>query len=307
MADILDLQAEIISRALSALQEQISEVTYLEIASLAESGDFLTEGKLQALLVKAAAAQATNAQIESVTAQGIRGIRGPITFALHGKSLLLHGDNGTGKSSLDRALRWALLDEDVPSTDAAYSTEESYRRHIAVPPDYPKVAVTFVGGSSIAVEIGKVTTEKDGAQLRAAFKAASPFLRRSELLEVLSSRPTERFQYFESFLGLSKVDHLIEGLASKKAASEGRRTQIGAKRDLAIGTSSALIPPGYGKPETAAELEQLALTWIGDLKIETASQTTADLAKTLREQAAAAAKGDNDRKRARLEQLLPTT
>ena len=242
--------------------------------------------------------------IDSLRVQGVRGIRGPITLSLAGKSLLLHGDNGTGKSSLDRALRWALLDEGAPTADAPFTTEESYRRHIEVAADYPSVRVTFTDGSLVEVAAGSVSTQKDGAALRAAFRAATPFLRRTELLDVLSSRPTDRFRYFESFLGLGRIDQFIAGLAAKRATAEGRRTHLAARRDSAVGPLAALIPHTYPRPAHAGDLEAVALRWIQDLGIDTSSQTIPPLALTLREQADAASRGDTAKKRARLEQLL---
>jgi predicted ATPase len=47
-------------------------------------------------------------KIQQVEIAGVRGIRSSITLPLEGRSLLLHGDNGTGKSSVERALRWAV-------------------------------------------------------------------------------------------------------------------------------------------------------------------------------------------------------
>ena len=98
-----------------------------------------------------------------------------------------------------------------------------------------------------------MSTARDGAQIRAAFKVASPFLRRSELLEVLSSRPTDRFQYFESFLGIEKVDRVIDGLTIKRAATEGRITQLAARSDAALGTLFTLLPSTYQRPGNARE------------------------------------------------------
>jgi len=73
--------------------------------------------------------------IDSIRIQGIRGIREPIDISVEGKSLLLHGPNGSGKSSVERALRWVLIDEEEPTDEEPFTTESSYRRHVAVAPD----------------------------------------------------------------------------------------------------------------------------------------------------------------------------
>lgn len=92
--------------------------------------------------------------IKAISIRAIRGIRHEITLPLDGKSWLVHGDNGTGKSSIERALRWALLGAEGPSSEKALSTEASCRRHSLDAFDF--VIVTFLN-------IGKFFGKNDGS------------------------------------------------------------------------------------------------------------------------------------------------
>jgi energy-coupling factor transporter ATP-binding protein EcfA2 len=242
--------------------------------------------------------------IDAVSVRGVRGIRETVHFYLNGQSLLVHGDNGTGKSSLERALRWALLGQEEPTSDAAHSTAESYRRHVEVAPDFPEVKVVFTDDSSIEVRHGAISTTGRGAQLRDAFKRASPFLRRSELLDVLSSRPVDRFQYFESFLGLERIDTLLSDLGSRRNSATARRDSLATRFENSLGPIVALLPPGHGRPASVRELDAAARAWANALRLSTASEPIDQIAKSVADIVAAAASGDTDRRRARIEQAI---
>lgn len=244
--------------------------------------------------------------IRSVTIQGVRGIRTPLTFVLDGQSFLLHGDNGTGKSSFERGLRWVLTGEGEPTPDEAFTTEESFRRHIEVKVDYPAVTVTLMDGSTVSVTNTGVSSTGKGAAFRAASRLARPFLRRAELLNVLTSKPAERFAYFESFLALEKVDATITELAGTKASLEARRTQLTQKLSGALEPIRALLPTGGKQPESLAEVLAEAASFAKSLHLQVEGQSYEAIAAIAAEAADAAARGDTARTRGRLEQFLVT-
>jgi len=49
---------------------------------------------------------AIKTKINSITIKGIRGAKDSLELPLKGKSIVLYGDNGTGKSSISDALEW---------------------------------------------------------------------------------------------------------------------------------------------------------------------------------------------------------
>ena len=198
--------------------------------------------------------------IKTITIRGIRGIRHDLTLELEGKSLLLLGDNGTGKSSIERALRWALLGEEEPGLAAGLDTEESARRNVMVDPDEPQATIHFIGGGSVTVTPGMVASDEKGMQQRAACQRGMPFLRRSELLNVLISRPVDRFQYFESFLGLDAVDQLIDRLTKERASLERRMTDLAGQLTGHVEALKPLLPlEQQSRVDSVDELEVAAI------------------------------------------------
>lgn len=231
--------------------------------------------------------------IKGVSIRAVRGIRHEITLPLEGKSWLVHGDNGTGKSSIERALRWALLGTEEPSSEKSLSTEASCRRHILEAGDSPKVIVSLEGGGTIEVGPASVKADDAGNAFRNSCCQGNPFLRRLELLEFLNSKPVDRFRYLDSFLDLVVVDDALQKLSDK----EKELGRVVTKSDQAI--QSALTNLGNRLPTdlkpTALLLSdyQLAAVRLGIrlslLKSETATWEELSQART---QAELLGKGD---------------
>ncbi len=239
-------------------------------------------------------------KVDEIKVRGVRGIRSEISLKLGGRSLLLHGDNGTGKSSVERALRWALLGEEEPTDEAPYTSESSFRRHVLVAADEPRVQVTFKGGGSIEVSPGNSASDRSGERVRNSCKRGVPFLRRTELLNVLSSRPVDRFRYFEGFLGLEKIDSLLKELGDSKSNAERRKTSLETSLSNQLGALTPFLPhemqQGIG---SGSDLEGAALEWAKRLGL---SDNDSDWEKLVQkaESVTETAPDDLERKRATL-------
>lgn len=155
--------------------------------------------------------------IDSLRIEAVRGIREELTVPLKGKSLVVKGDNGTGKSSIVHALNWALTGR-KPMEPADAKT--SWKHVLSDTP--PKVTITLQGGGTIEVTESSATSDKAGQALRAACLRANPFLLRKQLLSFLDDRPVERFRYLESFLDLDQADVAYNALSSRAKQFEGK-------------------------------------------------------------------------------------
>lgn len=135
--------------------------------------------------------------IAEISVKGVRGIRKEITIPLNGRSLLIHGDNGTGKSSIEKALRWALLGTEAPTDAKSFSDEGSFRRHVLEPVESPGIRVTLTKAGFVEVSLDSVSADDPGTAFKNACIKGNPFLRRSEILTFLLARPADRFTYLE--------------------------------------------------------------------------------------------------------------
>lgn len=181
--------------------------------------------------------------IDRARIQGVRGVRGELTLDLGGGSLVLRGDNGTGKSSIVAALLWALRGEEEPSTKAKPGSEEAYRANVLGGAASAHVILDLKGGGSITVKPdGVIVTDDKGKQLRAGCERSTPFLLRRQLLRFLEDKPVNRFKYLESFLDLEEADDVraaFTGRADTYAAAAEKHQLTGANHLRAV---IALMP-----------------------------------------------------------------
>jgi hypothetical protein len=200
--------------------------------------------------------------IAKVTIQAVRGIRGEVALDLKGSSLVLRGDNGTGKSSIVHALRWALLGEGAPTMDDTDASQSSFYRHVEEKPNAPRVVVTLgkSGGSIEVTPMGVIADEK-GRAFRDACCRATPFLRRPDLLRFLEAKPGERFKYLETFLDLELADKVRDSLAGRAKATDETAKGKRHEHDILLAKAAALLPITRKNVSTWDALHAALISW----------------------------------------------
>lgn len=214
--------------------------------------------------------------------------------------MLIHGDNGTGKSSIERALRWALLGDECPTPDASFTTEDSFRRNVLTDTKSPRVEIDFVDRSTINVSPEQETFAGAGAQIRQGLCAGPPFLRRTELLYVLRSKPGARFAYFDSFLDLGTVDTAIKDLGDAKASREKQITLLRHKLDNQYAALASLYPAPEDFRASEKAFEMSVVDGAAKLKLVAPEATFGTAAASLLGAAEQAQSGDMEAGRASL-------
>jgi hypothetical protein len=187
--------------------------------------------------------------IAEIKVNGVRGVRKEITISLGGSPLLIHGDNGTGKSSIEKSLRWALLGTEAPTEAEPFSDETSFRRHILESADSPKVRVTLTDQGFVEVTSSDTSTNDSGLAFRNACIKGNPFLKRSEILTFLLSRPVERFTYLEAFLDLAAIDEIAAKYAAEADRCETRLRKARDKLESVLRQLSDRLPEAI-RPKT---------------------------------------------------------
>jgi hypothetical protein len=191
--------------------------------------------------------------IRAVTIAGVRGIRSTLSLALDGRSLLVRGDNGTGKSSIVQGLRWALTGS--PVGRSSESLPDEYVRHrLCRDGEDARVTIELSDGGTIDLNGGQATCHGSGGAFRQACVLANPFLRRDEIRGVLDDAPGARFKYLERFLDLDRVDAVCSALGGAVKRRTADVKQLQREVDEALEAASARLPSDAPPPCSAQEV-----------------------------------------------------
>lgn len=161
-------------------------------------------------------------RIERVTAEAIRGIAHGRTIILDGKSLVLFGDNGTGKSSFVEAIECALTGNIKSlSTKGQRVSFKKHSTHINFKEKDRKALVTFKTkdkslGPMCAPFTDSDLTPEAQSYLSVAING-SFILRRSALLLFVEATDKDRYNIVKPFLGLERYEEFEGGLKEAKS------------------------------------------------------------------------------------------
>ena len=148
-------------------------------------------------------------RIRRLEIRGFRGIRQQVPLLLEGKSVLLFGENGTGKSSFVDALE-KLFTGRVSTLDgrAQGLSSDEHGPHIRNGQYPTRIAITFDDKSSTIFDSQTSLTSLP-PQLQEYIEAAREnlyVLRRLQILDFIESQPRERYDFLRPFLPLSGVE-----------------------------------------------------------------------------------------------------
>ena len=148
-------------------------------------------------------------RIKSISIEAFRGITN-LDFELEGKSLVLRGENGTGKSSLIDALEFFFTGAVAHLEGVKGLSLTNHGCHVNFGPRDVKVNTTFDPGSTILTRTF-ATVPTPPKPLEDYFRAAQNgafILRRAQILEFINSQPADRFQAIANIIGLEALDRL---------------------------------------------------------------------------------------------------
>lgn len=175
-------------------------------------------------------------RLKSVTVTDFRSIRGTVTVPLDSPVVLIHGQNGSGKTSLLSAIELGLTGQ-VASLTRVDPTCESHLVHKAAAEG--RVSITVDGLTDLAqsAEIKSINRRFSGkgalSPLLSRFYGERCYLAQSTLARLLEiyqhkdARLTESplTKFVKDLLGLDQLDALVEGLHD---AGDVRRLRTGA-------------------------------------------------------------------------------
>ncbi len=203
-------------------------------------------------------------RIKHLKARAFRGIGRQFNLHLNGKSLVLYGDTGTGKSSITGVIEHALSGR-LQTLDSS-GQQVSFARHgahVTMGRDDTLAEVTLTDrGVDYVVSEGRARA--DSADLDAFLHAAEPgtfILRRSKLLDFIENAPRDRYAALRPFLGLGDFATFERALKEAAEGQERESAQVAAKARGAEATFRAAM----GLPEGASLEEDAVLKHLSDV------------------------------------------
>jgi energy-coupling factor transporter ATP-binding protein EcfA2 len=154
-------------------------------------------------------------KFKNITITGIRGIRNTISLPLNEKSVLLYGENGTGKSSISDAIEWFFTDKVSHLAGSEIDLKEALRNSYQKESDSSSITISFNRDSinatkKLLIKKGKLTSEitnssDDFQQYCSDSQNENLLLRYKFLRDFIDKTKGEKLTYLSNIIGFSEV------------------------------------------------------------------------------------------------------
>lgn len=142
-------------------------------------------------------------KIKQLSISGLRGIKSPLILPLYERSILLYGDNGTGKSSISDSLEWFYTDAIAHLSSNEIDLKDALRNCYLDETDTSFIKINYNksildGDKNLVVKRGKLTSE---------FSNTSEEFK-NYIGESNSENLLLRYQFLRDFIDQTKGDKL---------------------------------------------------------------------------------------------------
>ena len=181
-------------------------------------------------------------KIKKVHIRAFRGIP-ELELELNGRSLLLQGENGTGKSSIVEAIEFFFTGEVSHLEGIRGLSLRRHGPHVNFTHDDVNVEITFDPGNvSLNRDFSSAPSPPD--QFNDYFQITQKgtfILRRSQILEFIMSQPAERFRAIGSIIGIEPLDNVELEMMRLRDELKGKVTSKEEEIKRLIGELSHII------------------------------------------------------------------
>ena len=143
-------------------------------------------------------------KINKIEIDGIRGIQSKLELPLNGKSIVLYGDNGTGKSSISDSVEWFYTNRVTHLASEEIDLKDALRNVNKTEDENSSVSMSFIKSSSLDSE-RKLTSKKGKLNVELT-NTSDPF--KEYLTNSESENLLLRYQYLTNFIDNTKGDKL---------------------------------------------------------------------------------------------------
>jgi len=223
-------------------------------------------------------------KIKNITITGIRGIRESIFLPLNEKSVLLYGDNGTGKSSISDAIEWFYNDRVSHLSGSEIDLKEALRNSDLKDTDTSSIEITYNRNlldntKKLFNKKGKIIPEisnssDDFQKYYVASQNENLLLRYQYLRDFIDQTKGEKLTYLSNIIGFSEVtktkDVLRKSFNSLKSEikSQNYEAQINNEKQTLIAKIGAAISQENNLFEKISEIIEPLKTGINVNSIE---------------------------------------
>jgi energy-coupling factor transporter ATP-binding protein EcfA2 len=158
--------------------------------------------------------------IDRIRVKGFRGVKQLTPLVLGGKSLVLFGENGTGKSAFVEALERVLTGRVSTLEGVQGLSFQRHGPHIRVGPDDWLIELELTGTPPATAVAPGGSLADSPADYYLPARQQVYILRRSQVLRFLDAQPSERYEMLGPFLPLANLS------AIEAAASEAHRALV---------------------------------------------------------------------------------
>lgn len=166
-------------------------------------------------------------KIKSINITGIRGVKDKLPLNLDKKSILIFGENGTGKSSLTDALEWFYKDRIEHLAGAEVGTKNALRNIFLSDSEEGKVEILYANRNldnektiSNSLSVFNSNSSKEFYNYAAQSSNENLILRYRDLIRFITSTKTEKLTELQTIIGFNEVREiraLLKKFAGKYA------------------------------------------------------------------------------------------
>lgn len=198
-------------------------------------------------------------KIKNINISGVRGIKDKLVLPLEGKSIVLYGDNGTGKSSISDAIEWFYTNRvEHLSSNSEIDLKDALRNASLNQDDISEVNISYVKESTLdgaktlfakrdKLEIGLSNNSDDFKNYINNSKEENLLLRYQYLTDFIDDTKSDKLKYLSDIIGFSEVTKKKEVLGKSYRAinteikNQNFEAQINTQKGVLIAKLGASI------------------------------------------------------------------
>ncbi len=161
-------------------------------------------------------------KINNIAIEGIRGVKEGLTLALNGKSILIYGDNGMGKSTISDSLEWFFKDEVSHLSGEEIDLKEALRNSYISENKKSSIDISFTTPAlnsqrSLEFKKSKLVTEYSSKSdvfinyIKTSSKE-NILLRHKFLTDFIDKTKSDKLKSLSEIIGFSEVTKVKETL-----------------------------------------------------------------------------------------------